>query len=83
LERTGFGKFKKTKSRYGVREIFYKLHPSCIDEEIGDHQKMLKSVSISVESYTNAFNDLSGISEDLKGLLIEHHPQAEMIDSLW
>lgn len=83
LERQGFGTFKTIKTRYGTRPFFFKLPPSCIDDEIGDHSRILKSVEMSVESYTTVFDDMSSMTEDLKNIAVHHHPQAEAIDALW
>ena len=83
LERRGFGKLLHVRTRHGIRAFFFKLHPNCIDDEIGEHFNMLKTVAISIENYTSYFNDTSSLSEEQKNTVRQHHPQAEMIDVLW
>ncbi|XP_062566656.1 uncharacterized protein LOC134253138 [Saccostrea cucullata] len=83
LERLGFGKLKALKTRQGKKDFFMKIHPNCIDEEIGEHQKMLTTAAISIENYRTNFNDDSTIGADVKAFLMQNHPQSEMIEFLW
>lgn len=83
LERQGFGTLKNIKSRYGKRSIFFKLPPNCIDEEIGEHSRILKSVEMNIETYGKLFDDISSLTPELKSMAIQNHPQADAIDVLW
>lgn len=79
----GFGLFKTIRARTGTRDIFWKIHPNCIDGEIGGKSNMLKSFGISIENYASSFNDMSNITKEMRAFLIQNHPQAEMINELW
>lgn len=65
LERNGFGTLKKITNGKKIRMIFFKLHPSCVDLELGNHCEVLRTAGVSLADYEKTFSDLSNMDTTL------------------
>ena len=78
LTSEGFGAYEEVCRRNGKTFIFYKPSP----ESLQGNDKYLKMAGFSLEVYMAKFNDVSKLSDFLKGKILKGHPHKEVLGNI-
>ena len=62
-----------------LRMIFFKIYPSCVDLELGNHCEVLRTAGVSLAEYEKTFSDRSNMDTTLTTYCWNSHPQSELI----
>ena len=69
----------EVKCRGRTTFVFFKLSGDLIDEEIGPQSGYLKTAGIDIHRYDQNLRDISKISDELRRICQQFHPQLELL----